>query len=69
MLTLVYHLPVRILSLLPPSLTLSLADLAQYLGNLMARRAENISNECTERVEWEEEKGKSFGMRRRRSRP
>jgi hypothetical protein len=65
---LMYHFPLHLLSLLPPSLTLSMADLAQYLGNLMARRAENISNECTERVEWEEEKERA-GSGRRRSRP
>ena len=65
----IYHLPLRMLSLLPHSLTLSMADLAQYLGNLMARRAENISNECTERVEWEEEKAKKGRRRRGRPRP
>ena len=59
-LSMVYHFPLRLLSLLPTSLTMSMADLAHYLGNLMARRAENISNECVERVEWEEEKERAL---------
>ena len=58
MLALLYHFPLQMLSLLPTSLPMSMADLAHYLGNLMARRAENISNECVERVECEREKEK-----------
>merc|ERR1711970_1057456 len=64
-LSLVYHIPLHLLSLLPTTLTLSMADLAHYLGNLMARRAENISNECVERVEWEQEKERVERVRRR----
>merc|ERR1711970_174844 len=63
--SLVYHIPLHLLSLLPTTLTLSMADLVHYLGNLMARRAENISNECVERVEWEQEKERVERVRRR----
>ena len=66
--SLVYHIPLHLLSMLPTTLTLSMADLVHYLGNLMARRAENISNECVERVEWEQEKER-VGRARRRTRP
>ena len=51
-----YDIPLHILSLLPTTWTLSMADLVHYLANLMARRAEDISNEFVERGERKGEK-------------
>ena len=51
-----YDIPLHILSLLPTTWTLPMADLVHYLANLMVRRAEDISNELVERVEWKGEK-------------
>merc|ERR1711915_1044361 len=49
-----YQVLAVLLYQLPLHLTMSLAMIARYLGNLMARKAENISNECVERVAREE---------------
>ena len=46
-----YHLPLWLLHLLPPGVTIALANLAHQLSSLLAQRAENFSNECVEREE------------------
>merc|ERR1719150_1397426 len=46
---LVCRLPLCLLHLLPPGVTIALANLAHQLSSLMATRAENFSNVCQER--------------------
>merc|ERR1712192_333024 len=48
-LLLVCRLPLCLLHLLHPGVTIALANLAHQLSSLMATRAENFSNECQER--------------------
>ena len=70
-LLLVCRLPLCLLHLLPPGVTIALANLAHQLSSLMATRAENFSNECQERERRGNKveggnKGRSEGGRRRR---
>ena len=58
---LVCRLPLCLLHLLPPGVTIALANLAHHLSSLMATRAENFSNECQER----ERRGKLVGSKGR----
>jgi len=60
---LVCRLPLCLLHLLPPGVTIALANLAHQLSSLLAQRAENFSNECMER---EEERGDRGKVRRSR---
>jgi hypothetical protein len=48
LLLLLLHLPLRLLHLLPPGVTIALANLAHQLSSLVAQRAQNFSNECAE---------------------
>ena len=69
-LLLFYHLPLWLVHLLPPGLTIALANLAHRLSSLLAQRAENFSNQCNERQERQERqkeaKQESGGRRRGR---
>lgn len=63
-----YHFPVCLLQLLPPSFTILLANFAHQLGSLVVQRAENISNQCIENLEWQNEKNSGVLRRRKRRR-